>query len=90
MTTTISGDSTGTIRDRRPLPAGPQPPGSGPRVHHGTALSYVAETGDGCRIYRQTSGLYVVYADSSDRPVRTAATLACAYAACQEIAGAAG
>lgn len=50
-------------------------------------LSFVAETGDGCRIYRHTSGLYAVCAPGSDRPGQTAATLACAYAACQAMAG---
>jgi hypothetical protein len=54
------------------------------------SLSFVAETGDGCRIYRQTNGLYAVCGPSGEAPARPVATLACAYAACQDMAGAAG
>jgi hypothetical protein len=50
-----------------------------------SSLSLVAETGDGCRIYRHTSGQYAVCAPGSDLPARTAATLPCAYATCQDM-----
>lgn len=89
MTTTINSSERGA------LPAEPQaerrqPAEAVARGRGTNGLSYVAETGDGCRIYRQTNGLYAVCAAGSDSPARTAATLACAYAACQEMAGAAG
>ncbi len=46
-------------------------------------LSYVAETGHGCLIYRETSGRYVV--NHQDHPCgkKAVATLASAYATCQ-------
>ncbi len=49
----------------------------------GHELSYVAQAGPECRIYRSSSGHYVV--QQSDRAERghEVATLACAYAACQ-------
>ncbi|MEO1002983.1 MAG: hypothetical protein AAFX65_07725 [Cyanobacteria bacterium J06638_7] len=60
------------------------------RQHRQAGLSYVAETADGCRIYRQTNGLYAVCGAGTDKPARPAATLAGAYAVCQEMAGSAG
>jgi hypothetical protein len=46
-------------------------------------LSYVGETAQGCRIYRETSGRYVVDHQEHPRGRTHAATLASAYAACQ-------
>jgi hypothetical protein len=46
-------------------------------------LSYVGETGNGCRIYRETSGRYVVSHTEHPRGNTHAATLASAYATCQ-------
>lgn len=48
-------------------------------------LSYVGQTGQGCLIYRETSGRYVVNHQSHPRGQRPAATLASAYAACQAL-----
>lgn len=46
-------------------------------------LSYVGQTGNGCLIYRETSGRYVVNHQSHPSGQRPAATLASAYATCQ-------
>ncbi|MGB5135371.1 MAG: hypothetical protein WBN89_09390 [Prochlorococcaceae cyanobacterium] len=56
-----------------------------PLARDRNSLSLVAETGDGCRIYRHTNGQYAVCAPESDMPARTAATLPCAYATCQDM-----
>jgi hypothetical protein len=48
-------------------------------------LSYVGETGTGCRIYRETSGRYVVNHVQHPRGSTHAATLASAYATCQAL-----
>jgi hypothetical protein len=63
-------------------------------------LSCVAEAGSGCRIYRETSGCYVVSKDGQPQQgsrlsgfpqiVRRVATLATAYAVCQAFRGASG
>lgn len=46
-------------------------------------LSYVGQTGNGCLIYRETSGRYVVRHEDHPHGPRPAATLASAYATCQ-------
>jgi hypothetical protein len=46
-------------------------------------LSYVGETAGGCRIYRETSGRYVVNHAKNPRQRAHAATLASAYALCR-------
>jgi len=46
-------------------------------------LSYVAEAGPDCRIYRETSGRYLVQTADQRRQGQRVATLASAYAACQ-------
>ena len=46
-------------------------------------LSYVGETGNGCLIYRETSGRYVVNHQDHPRGKTPVATLAGAYATCQ-------
>jgi hypothetical protein len=51
----------------------------------GHALSYVAEAAPGCRIYRETSGRYVVSRSEQPGDGKRVATLACAYATCQEL-----
>jgi hypothetical protein len=51
----------------------------------GHALSYVAEAAPGCRIYRETSGRYVVSRNEQPGGGQRVATLACAYATCQEL-----
>jgi hypothetical protein len=52
-------------------------------------LSYVAEAGPGCLIYRDTIGRYVVRPGDQTRQSQRVATLASAYAACQLLSGAA-
>ena len=49
----------------------------------GSELSYVGETGQGCLIYRETSGRYVVRHEHQPQQRRRVATLASAYATCQ-------
>ena len=51
-------------------------------------LSYVAEAGPGCLIYRDTTGRYVVRPGDQARQSQRVATLASAYAACQLLSGA--
>ena len=46
-------------------------------------LSFVNATGNGCLIYRETTGRYVVSHEEAPRQRRWATTLAGAYAACQ-------
>ena len=48
----------------------------------GNELSYVGETGNGCLIYRETSGRYVVSHEQQPLQRRRVATLASAYATC--------
>lgn len=48
----------------------------------GNELSYVGETGNGCLIYRETSGRYVVSHEQHPQHRRRVATLASAYATC--------
>jgi hypothetical protein len=48
----------------------------------GNELSYVGETGNGCLIYRETSGRYVVSHEQQPQQHRRVATLASAYATC--------
>jgi hypothetical protein len=52
-------------------------------------LSYVAEAGPGCLIYRDTIGRYVVRPGDQTRQSQRVDTLASAYAACQLLSGAA-
>ena len=52
----------------------------------GSELSYVGETGQGCLIYRETSGRYVVSHEQQPQRRRRVATLASAYATCQYLA----
>jgi hypothetical protein len=52
-------------------------------------LSYVAEAGPGCLIYRDTTGRYVVRPGDQRLKIQRVATLASAYAACQLLSGAA-
>lgn len=53
-------------------------------VSNNADLSLVNTIGDDCRVYRETSGRYVVQMNG-DVPRRiVVATLACAYAICQE------
>lgn len=52
-------------------------------------LSYVAEAGPGCLIYRDTIGRYVVRPGDQTRQSQRVATLASAYAAYQLLSGAA-
>jgi hypothetical protein len=51
-------------------------------------LSYVAEAGPGCLIYRETTGRYLVRPGGPGRQSQRVATLASAYAACQLLSGA--
>lgn len=51
----------------------------------GNELSYVGEAGTGCLIYRETSGGYVVRHEHNSRQRQRAATLAGAYATCQQL-----
>ena len=48
----------------------------------GNELSYVGETGNGCLIYRETTGRYVVSHEQQPHRRRRVATLASAYATC--------
>jgi hypothetical protein len=48
-------------------------------------LSYVGETGNGCQIFRETCGSYLISTQVSKASRRGIATLASAYAACQRI-----
>jgi hypothetical protein len=52
-------------------------------------LSYVAEAGPGCLIYRETTGRYLVQPSDQRGQGKRFATLASAYAACQLLSGAA-
>ena len=52
-------------------------------------LSYVAEAGSGCLIYRETTGRYLVRSGDRWQQSRRVATLASAYAACQLLTDAA-
>ena len=52
----------------------------------GSELSYVGETGQGCLIYRETSGRSVVSHEQQPQQRRRVATLASAYATCQCLA----
>jgi|688.fasta_scaffold119907_2 hypothetical protein len=52
-------------------------------------LSYVTDAGEGCLIYRETTGRYVVRPGGQGRQSQRVATLASAYAACQVLSGAA-
>jgi hypothetical protein len=45
-------------------------------------LSFVGEAGNGCQIYRETSGRYVVSHQERPQHKRWVATLASAYACC--------
>jgi hypothetical protein len=49
----------------------------------GNELSFVHGTGSGCQIYRQTNGCYVVSHDQQPSHQVRVATLAGAYATCQ-------
>ena len=49
----------------------------------GNELSYVGETGNGCLIYRETTGRSVVSLEQQPPRRRRVATLASAYATCQ-------
>ena len=46
----------------------------------GNELSYVGESGNGCLIYRETTGRYVVSHEQQPQRRRRVATLASAYA----------
>jgi hypothetical protein len=48
-------------------------------------LSFVGEVGNGCVIYRETTGCYVVGLQEGPNQHRKVPTLACAYATCQEL-----
>jgi hypothetical protein len=48
-------------------------------------LSYVGETGNGCQIFRETCGSYLISTQVSKASRRGIATLASAYAACQTL-----
>jgi hypothetical protein len=48
-------------------------------------LSFVNEAGNGCVIYRETTGCYVVGLQRRPTQRRKVPTLACAYATCQEL-----
>lgn len=48
----------------------------------GNELSYVGETGNGCLIYRETTGRYVVSHEQQPHSRLRVATLASAYASC--------
>jgi len=51
----------------------------------GNDLSYVGEAGNGCLIYRETTGCYVVTLQKKPRGRQKVPTLACAYATCQDL-----
>jgi hypothetical protein len=51
-------------------------------------LSYVAEAGAGCLIFRETAGSYLVRPADQAKKSQRVATLASAYAACQVLNGA--
>ena len=53
----------------------------------GNELSYVGEAGTGCLIYRETTGGYVIRHEQDGRQRQRAATLAGAYATCQQLTG---
>lgn len=48
-------------------------------------LSFVNEAGNGCVIYRETTGSYVVGLQRRPTHRRKVPTLACAYATCQDL-----
>jgi hypothetical protein len=48
-------------------------------------LSFVNEAGNGCVIYRETTGSYVVGLQRRPTQRRKVPTLACAYATCQDL-----
>jgi|GEM_PF-2415443 hypothetical protein len=48
-------------------------------------LSFVNEAGNGCVIYRETTGSYVVGLQRKPTQRRKVPTLACAYATCQDL-----
>jgi hypothetical protein len=48
-------------------------------------LSFVNEAGNGCVIYRETTGSYVVGLRRKPTQRRKVPTLACAYATCQDL-----
>lgn len=50
----------------------------------GNELSYVGETGNGCLIYRETTGRYVVSHEQQPHKRRRVANLASAYATCHD------
>lgn len=58
--------------------------GSFQTVSNHADLSLVNTIGEDCRIYRETSGRYVVRIDRDPSRQLAVATLACAYAICQE------
>lgn len=51
--------------------------------NHSEDLSLVNTVGEDCRIYRETSGCYVVTSNSEGRPPSRVASLPCAYAVCR-------
>jgi hypothetical protein len=53
-------------------------------VSNNADLSLVNTIGDDCRVYRETSGRYVVQMNGDIPRRNVVATLACAYAICQE------
>lgn len=75
------------------VPAGrPSRPSDGPAawVHPPAALTFVAEAGVHCQIFRDTAGGYLVghqtvLGDRGARELRRVATLPCAYSLCHEL-----
>ena len=87
-TGSFNGDVRGTPKNaaaRNPAPAAAPPDNAGYSRSWVAELSYVADGGDGCRIFRETSGHYVVRHERFPEGPRQAATLACAYGLCKEL-----
>ena len=66
--------------------------GGHPAPAASAGLTFVAEAGEHCRIYRDTAGGYLVRSLETAGPerwgqLRRVATLACAYSLCQELEG---
>ncbi|MFQ6539135.1 MULTISPECIES: hypothetical protein [Aphanothece] len=76
--------STGSAARKKPESRGPGERAPSPEGWV-TELSYVADGGEGCRIFRQTSGHYVVRHEQFPEVPRQAPTLACAYGLCKEL-----
>lgn len=75
--------SGGGLRRSDPQGHGDHPPPDGELPT--TVLTFVAEAGARCQIFRDTSGGYVVRHGAESDGLRRVATLPCAYSVCLEL-----